>query len=238
MGIYTIRLNFNILMKNCSYMFFNCKSITSIDLSLFNTSEVVDMAYMFSGCINLYSINLTSFNTSRVKGMSNMFSECRNLNSIDLSSFDTKNVNSMSYMFSNCKNLKFIDLSSLDSSNLINNSYMLVGCGNLEKVKSKKNFISKDIDSLCLNNDLNLKKNYYLINSIRYKFEPSLDLSTYSKTLQKELNFAIFDLGFQIFSFIDKTLIGVMEGPAFSLYQNGFFLFKIIYPIDFPIAPS
>ena len=90
MGIYTIRLNFNIFMKDCSYMFFDCESITSIDLSSFNTSEVVDMAYMFSGCLNLYSINLTLFNTSRVKGMSNMFSECHNLNSIDLSSFDTK----------------------------------------------------------------------------------------------------------------------------------------------------
>ena len=89
-GKYTIRLNFNILMKDCSYMFNNCNSITSIDLSSFNTKEVVDMQYMFSGCTNLIYINLTSFNTSKVKLMSNMFSYCSSLDSIDLSSFDTK----------------------------------------------------------------------------------------------------------------------------------------------------
>ena len=44
-------------------------------------------------------------------------------------------------------------------------------------------------------------------------------------------------MGFQIFSFNDKTLFGGMEGPISSFYQNGFFLFKIIHPIDYPLMP-
>ena len=55
-GIYTIRLSINILMKDCSHMFYNCNSITSIDLSSFNFNEVINMYNMFTGCNNLKKI--------------------------------------------------------------------------------------------------------------------------------------------------------------------------------------
>ena len=142
----------------------------------------------------------------------------------------------MHCMFSKCIHLKFIDLSSLNSNNLINNFYMLVGCGNLEKVRTKKNFLSKDIESLSdINN--NLKQNFCLINSIKYKFNSSENLFNYSKYIKRELNECIFDMGFQIFSLNDKTLYGGIEGPISSPYQNGFFLFKIVHPIDYPFKP-
>ena len=167
-GIYTIRLVFNILIKDCSFMFRCCEIINSIDLSSFNTSEVINMSYMFFNCYNLTSINFGSFNTTNVREMSSMFYNCNNLYSIDLSSFNTnnvnsmaymfydcdnlysidlssfniKNVNSMVYMFSNCKNLNFIDLPSFDNNN-INTDNMINGCYNLKKIKAKKNIYLK-----------------------------------------------------------------------------------------------
>ena len=46
-------------------------------------------------------------------------------------------------------------------------------------------------------------------------------------------------MGFQIFSFINNILFGVLEGPISSPYQKGFFLFKIIYGLRYPFdAPK
>ena len=69
-------------------------------------NKVTDMSYMFSDCKSLESIDLSSFNTNKVTNMSNMFSDCKSLESIDLSSFNTNNVTDMSYMFDSCESLK------------------------------------------------------------------------------------------------------------------------------------
>ena len=60
-------------------MFYNYSSFESIDLSSFNTSNVIDMSCMFSGCSSLKSIDLSSFNTSNVIDMTLMFSNCSSL---------------------------------------------------------------------------------------------------------------------------------------------------------------
>ena len=62
-----------------SYMFFNCSSLKSIDLSSFDTTNVKDMSFMFKECSSLQSIDLTSFNISNVKNVSYIFSNCSSL---------------------------------------------------------------------------------------------------------------------------------------------------------------
>ena len=47
---------------------------------------------MFSHCINLENLNLSSFDTINVIYMSEMFWNCDKLKDLDLTSFDTKNV--------------------------------------------------------------------------------------------------------------------------------------------------
>ena len=47
-------------------MFSNCGSLTSLDLSNFKTSNVVDMRYMFEFGWSLISIDLSSFDNSNV----------------------------------------------------------------------------------------------------------------------------------------------------------------------------
>ena len=60
-------------MKNMSYMFYKCSSLTSLNLSNFNTNKVNNMDSMFSHCSSLSSLNLTNFNTDYVNNMSYMF---------------------------------------------------------------------------------------------------------------------------------------------------------------------
>ena len=55
-GIYSIKLIFNFLIKDCSYMFYNVEQLISVDLSSFDTTNIINMEYMFSGCDYLKSL--------------------------------------------------------------------------------------------------------------------------------------------------------------------------------------
>ena len=66
-------IKWNKIINNMHKMFYQCNSITSLDLSAFNSSLVIDMSYMLSGCASLISLNLTNFYTSSVTDMSYMF---------------------------------------------------------------------------------------------------------------------------------------------------------------------
>ena len=175
-GLYRIKIKFNIKIKDCNYMFFGCSKLTTIDLSSFDTKNVINMSNMFSWCSNLKNINFSSFDTKNVKNMycmfyrcsnlknidissfdtnnvsnmSYMFFGCSNLTSIDLSSFSTKNVNDLSLMFSFCTNLKSIDLSSFDTKNVINMSHMFFECSNLKNI-NLSSFDTKNVkDMFCM----------------------------------------------------------------------------------------
>ena len=90
-------------------------SLTSLDLSNFDTSEVKEMQYMFANT-SLTSLDLSNFDTSEVKEMQYMFANT-SLTILDLSNFDTSKVTSMSGMFQNTS-LTSLDLSSFDTSNV------------------------------------------------------------------------------------------------------------------------
>ena len=60
-------------------MFGSCISLTALDLSHFDTSNVTDMEDMFGGCWSLTALDLSNFNTSNVKEMAGMFYGCSGL---------------------------------------------------------------------------------------------------------------------------------------------------------------
>ena len=104
--------------------------IQSLDLSNFNTSNIVNMKQMFANCFALTSLTLSpSFDTSKVTDMNSMFFNCYALTSLDLSSFDTSNVTDMGYMFKQCNALTSLTLSSsFDTSKVTNMTQMFVNC--------------------------------------------------------------------------------------------------------------
>ena len=102
-GEYIIKYLFKKNLNSTNYMFFNCNTLISLDLSNFNTKNVTNMSYMFSDCYSLVSLDLTNFNTQNVTNMDYMFSNCNSLISLDLSNFNTQNVINMIHMFSDCK---------------------------------------------------------------------------------------------------------------------------------------
>ena len=179
------------LPTDSSYIFCNFTSLTNIDLSGFDTSNVENMRNMFDNCIKVKNLDMTSFDTSSVTNMSYMFYECGNLVNLDMSSFVTSNVTNMSYMFSNCSkltdvdmgkfdtsyvtdiggmfsdciNLKSLDLSNLNTSRVTNMSWMFSDCRNLSSV---------DLSSLDTSSVTNMNSMFYNCCNLT-----SIDLSSF-----------------------------------------------------------
>ena len=137
-------------VTNMNNMFYNCQSLTSLNLSNFNTSKVTTMYRMFGGCIKLKKLNLSSFDTSVVTNMRSMFDAGANdlkmdIEEIDLSgNFKTNNVTDMEYMFSHCQKLERIyikesfNIEKVQTANeMFKECYKLVG-GNGTTYSSSK----------------------------------------------------------------------------------------------------
>ena len=123
--------NYSIQIDTGLRLFYNNRSLTSIFLNNFDTSNVTNMNKMFYNCSSLTTLDLSNFNTSNVTNMSFMFETCQSLTTLDLSNFDTRSVTNMSYMFTGCRALTFVNLSSFDTSNVEYMMGMFDGCSNL-----------------------------------------------------------------------------------------------------------
>ena len=118
-------------VTNMSYMFYNCKALTSLDVTHFNTANVTNMSYMFYNCKALTSLDVTHFNTANVTNMGYMFYSCSSLTSLDVTHFNTAKVTDMRYMFSSCSSLTSLDVTNFNTANVANMSYMFSGCSSL-----------------------------------------------------------------------------------------------------------
>ena len=116
------------------WMFWNCASLTSLDVSNFDTSNVEYMSGLF-GCYNresiLTSLDVSGFDTRKVKEMYAMFQNCSQLTSLDVSHFNTSNVIDMNWMFYNCNSLTSLNVSSFNTSKVTAMKSMFSDCSNL-----------------------------------------------------------------------------------------------------------
>ena len=121
---------YNIIATYIS-IFEGCSSLTNLDLSSLDTSNVKDMSRMFDKCSGLTSLDLTPLNTANVTDMNNMFSFCSGLTNLDLTPLDTTNVTNMFYMFSACSSLTSLDLTPLNTAKVTDMGSMFSGCSGL-----------------------------------------------------------------------------------------------------------
>lgn len=121
-------------LLNAKNMFADCQTLTSLDLSNFQMASVTNMSYMFFGMTNLTSLNIDNFNTSSATSMDGMFGNCNSLTSLNVTHFDTSNVTSMSQMFTNMYALQTLDLSSFNTSQVTNMSSFITYCNSLTEL--------------------------------------------------------------------------------------------------------
>ena len=104
--------------KRFRNLFVNSSSLKELNLSTWNTKNVIDMISVFQHCKSLEKIKLDSWNTENVENMVEMFYNCSSLKEIDLSNFNTEKVGSMARMFTNCISLEKVNVKSFNTSNV------------------------------------------------------------------------------------------------------------------------
>lgn len=107
---------------------FKDSSVTSLDLSTWDTSNVTNMLEMFYNASSLTSLNLSNWDTSKVTNMGAMFSLCSGLTTLDLSSFNTYQVSSIQYMFWNCSSLVTILVNEFSTRKVSASNDMFYNC--------------------------------------------------------------------------------------------------------------
>ncbi len=125
---------------SCDSWFYYCPNLTTIEgIEYFNTENVTNMRYMFCDCSSLKSLDLTNFNTENVTDMYYMFAYCKSLESLDLTNFNTAKVTNMKGMFCVCSNLKTIYASDkFVTDQITEGSCMFTDCLKLKDYTSSK----------------------------------------------------------------------------------------------------
>ena len=137
-GKYFVKIIFKNNIENVNYLFANCSSLSSCDLSVFNSNFVKNMSGMFFGCNNLNNLVINNFNTSLCSNMEYLFFGCKKLKNLDLSNFNTSNVTNMNCMFFECNSLNSLNLSSFDTRNVTDMNCMFYKCCSLQSLDLKK----------------------------------------------------------------------------------------------------
>ena len=142
-------------------MFSGCNSLTTLNISSWNTPSLTNMNNAFYYCRSLPSVNLSSFDTSQVTNangcfdqdtaltsitfgsnctfennpiFATMFRSCSHLTTLDVSMFNMKKATNVLQMFSTCTALTHIDFGNNWELPLLQANYqnMFNGCLNLD----------------------------------------------------------------------------------------------------------
>ena len=115
-------------------MFYNCRSLTTLDVSGWDTSNVTDMYRAFMNCSSLTNLNVSEWNTGKVENLNAAFSGCGSLTTLDVAKWNTGSVTNMSSMFYNCPNLATLSVSGWDTSNVTDMYQMFSNCYKLNNL--------------------------------------------------------------------------------------------------------
>ena len=105
-------------------------SVTSIDLSNFNTSKAITISGLFFGCSSLENISLNKFDIN-LASIADLFNGCSSLKNVALKVDDVKQVDRV---FKNCNSLKVLDLSEFNGLGIafyINDFYPKIDTANI-----------------------------------------------------------------------------------------------------------
>ena len=134
-------------VTDMSWMFFQCKKLSSIDLSNFNTEKVTNIGFMFNDCSALTSLDLSNFVTKEVVDMCRMFYRCSALTLLDLSNFNTEKVTDMHSMFHGCSALTSLNLSNFNTEKVKHMYCMFEGCSSLTSL-DLSNFNTEKVEDM------------------------------------------------------------------------------------------
>ena len=167
-GVYTVELYSDTDFTSCSFstktnlltveylkvtnkvtsiqdMFNNCKLLTALNCSDWDTSNVINMSHIFYYCESLTTLDVSNWNTSNVNTLNRTFYCCLNLKSLDLSNWETTNVVDINRTFSYCSQMTELNLSGWNVDKVTDTTMTFAYCNKLDTIKiynCKANMIS------------------------------------------------------------------------------------------------
>ena len=115
-------------------IFDRLNKVEVVDISGWDTSNVITMEDMFCFCGKLKNIiGIENLDVSNVEYTNNMFYECKNLVELDLTNWNPISLENAYEMFSSCSNLKIIkNIENWQLTNIKEVSFMFYNCAKLD----------------------------------------------------------------------------------------------------------
>lgn len=123
----------------------NCTSLTTLDVSNWNTTNITNIVYFVAGCSSLTTLDVSNWNTSNVTTFFSFVRSCTNLTALDVSNWNTSKVESFGSFAISCGSLTTLDVSNWNTSNVTNFEGFARLCPNLTDIIGIENF---DISSV------------------------------------------------------------------------------------------
>ena len=161
-------------------MFQLCNELEELDLSNFNTRNVINMRCMFNRCHKLKKIliGINKFTTAKVNNMYGMFNECIEVEYLDLSNFNTFNVENFGIMFQECFELTYVDISNFNFKKAKDIGWMFNKCYKLKEIKGIN----------IINNIQNINKNGIFDDCPKLKDIPTYERRNIKNIIKKQIN--------------------------------------------------
>ena len=125
-------------ISNTANMFDGDENLITVKVDNWDLSKMTTVSGMFQGCYELANLDVSKWNTSNVTNMSWMFNGCKKLSNLDVSNWHTDKVTDMSAMFQNCYVLDNLDVSNWDTSNVTSMAWMFNHCNKLDSIDVSK----------------------------------------------------------------------------------------------------
>ena len=121
-------------LNNLWGIFGKLNTVEVVDISGWDTSNVITMDCMFIQCKKLKKIiGIENLDVSKLESANCMFSHCENLVELDLTNWNPKLLQKTRYMFDDCSNLKIIkNIENWQLSNIKDVRYMFCDCTKLD----------------------------------------------------------------------------------------------------------
>ena len=98
---------------NMERLFSGCSKLSRLNLGAsFNTVYAESLSQMFMDCASLTSLDLSGFDTRDVKDFSSMFKGCTSLENLDISSFSFMHAEKWGSILYDCTKMKNLNLGS------------------------------------------------------------------------------------------------------------------------------
>lgn len=122
--------------------FYEMNNVSSIDMSMFDTTNTIDISCMLYGASGITNITgLQGWNTTQMVEMGNAFAGIKADFAEQIVNWNTVNVKSMAWMFWGCEGLSWLDLSHWDTRSLQSNYNMFYQCTSLETLRLPNDFV-------------------------------------------------------------------------------------------------